>query len=88
MDLQKQNQQYYDSAIAWAEKYLSEATEPLQFNYKQGEIIDNDIQFIETNLARLKEDSIIIKRSAYYHIREFKQFYEKIKEKGLLDKLI
>ncbi len=88
MDLKKQNQKYYDAAIAWTEKYLSEATEPLQFNYKQGEIIDNDIQFLQTNLARLKEDSIIIKRSAYYHIRDFKQFIEKIKDKGLLEKLV
>jgi hypothetical protein len=88
MDVKKQNEEYYKKAIEWTEKYLQESTEPRQFHYKEGEIIDNDIQFLETNLARLKEDSIIIKRSAYYHIRNFKQFYEKIKEKGLLEKLV
>lgn len=86
--IQNQNEEYYKLAIAWAEKYLTEATEPRQFNYKQGEIICSDILFLETNLARLKEPSVIIKRSAYNHIREFKQFYEKIKEKGLLEKMI
>lgn len=84
----EQNQQYYDLAIKWAEQYLLDNTEPRKFHYKAGEIITSDIKFVETNLARLKEHSIVIKRSAYNHIREFKQFYEKIKEKGLLDKLI
>ena len=86
--MQNQNEQYYRQAISWAEKYLSEATEPREFRYKAGEIITNDITFVSTNLARLKEDPITIKRSAYNHIREFKQFYEKIKEKGLLEKLV
>lgn len=82
------NEEYYNQAILWVERYLQEATEPRQFNYKQGEIICDDIKFLETNLARIKEDSIIIKRSAYNHIRDFKQFYEKIKQKGLLEKLV
>lgn len=68
---------YYSVAIAWAENYLKENTEPKPFRYREGETIDNDIQFVSTSLDRLKHNSGREKHASYNRIRIFKQFLEK-----------
>lgn len=75
-------------AIAWGKEYLSQNKEPREFNYKQGVKICNDLQFVEVNVARIKNAKGVELHASYARLREFKQFYEKIKEKGLLNKLV
>ena len=87
MDSSK-NEQYYKMAIAWGENYLKENSEPRRFNYKQGVTICNDLQFVEVNVERIKHCKGLELHASYARLREFKQFYEKIKEKGLLNKLV
>lgn len=77
---------YYAMAIAWAEKYLEENTEPKPFKYKAGETITNDIQFVSTSLDRLKHNSGREKQASYNRIRIFKQFLEKTNTIGCLIK--
>lgn len=80
--------QYYAQAIAWGEKYLSEKTEAESFKVKLGEIVSSDIMFVSVQLERIKYNKGREQQAAYSRLREFKQFYEKIKENSLLDKLI
>jgi hypothetical protein len=87
MDSSK-NEQYYKMAIAWAEEYLKENKEPKPFNYKQGVAICNDLQFVAVNMERIKHSKGAELHASYARLREFKQFYEKIKEKGLLNKIV
>jgi hypothetical protein len=68
---------YYSIAIAWAENYLKENTEPKSFKYRAGETITDDIQFVSTSLIRLKHNSGREKHASYNRIRIFKQFLEK-----------
>ena len=75
-------------AIAWGENYLKENKEPRQFNYKQGQEITDDLKFVATNVERIRDAKGIELHASYSRLREFKQFYEKIKEKGLLNKLV
>lgn len=77
---------YYLAAISWAENYLKENTEPKPFKYKQGETIDNDIQFVSTSLERLKHNTGREKLASYNRIRIFKQFLEKTNTIGCLIK--
>ena len=75
-------------AIAWGEEYLSQNKEPRKFNYKQGQEITDDLKFVATNVERIRDAKGIELHASYARLREFKQFYEKIKEKGLLNKLV
>jgi len=80
--------QYYAQAIRWGEEYLQGKTEAETFKIKLGEIISNDIMFVSVQIERIKFNNGREQQAAYRRLREFKQFYEKIKENSLLDKLI
>jgi hypothetical protein len=79
---------YYSQAITWGEKYLCENKEAQSFKVKLGEIITDDLFFVSVQVERIKHNVGREKQGAYNRLREFKQFYEKIKENSLLDKLI
>ena len=84
----KDNKQYYAQAIAWGEEYLQGKTETQSFKVKLGEIVSNDIMFVSVQVERIKFNNGREQQAAYRRLREFKQFYEKIKENNLFDKLI
>jgi hypothetical protein len=46
------------------------------------------LQFVEVNIERIKHGKGAELHASYARLREFKQFYEKIKEKGLLNKIV
>jgi hypothetical protein len=75
-------------AIAWGENYLKENSDPRQFNYKQGVEITDDLKFVSVNIDRIKYGKGAELHASYARLRDFKQFYEKIKEKGLLNKIV
>ncbi len=75
-------------AITWGKEYLSQNKEPRKFSYKQGVTICNDLQFVEVNIERIKNAKGSELHASYARLRAFKQFYETIKEKGLLNKLV
>jgi hypothetical protein len=75
-------------AIAWGENYLKENQSPKKFNYKQGVEITDDLKFVSVNIERIKHSKGAELHASYARLREFKQFYEKIKEKGLLNKIV
>jgi hypothetical protein len=80
--------QYYAQAIRWGEEYLQGKTEAESFKVKLGETISNDIMFVSVQVERIKYNKGREQQAAYSRLREFKQFFEKIKENSLLDKLI
>lgn len=87
MDSSK-NEEYYSMAIAWGKEYLKQNQSPKSFSYKQGVTICNDLQFVEVNVERIKHSKGAELHASYARLRAFKQFYEKIKEKGLLNKIV
>jgi hypothetical protein len=83
-----ENEKYYQQAIAWGENYISSRQEPKPYKIKLGEIILDDIVFVSVQVERIKNAKGVELHASYRRLREFKHFYEKIKENDLLDKLI
>jgi len=79
---------YYAQAIKWGEEYLRKKDKAESFNVKLGEIVSDDIMFVSVQVERIKHNKGREQQASYRRLREFKQFYEKIKENTLLDKLI
>lgn len=73
-----ENEKYYQKAIAWGEQYLSENKEVRSFEYRKGEVINNDITFVDVQIERIKFCTGKEKSAAYNRLRVFKQFIEKL----------
>jgi hypothetical protein len=72
-----ENEIYYQKAIAWGEQYLSENKDSKVVNYKKGELINDDIFFVDVQIERIKFCKGKEKSAAYNRLRVFKQFIEK-----------
>lgn len=68
---------YYKMAEDWAEGYLRDNTEPKRMSIKQGEIINDDLFFIDVQLTRLRYAGGREQQAAYRRIREFKNYVQK-----------
>ena len=73
-----ENETYYQKAIEWGEQYLSENKEVRSFEYRKGEVINNDITFVDIQIERIKFCRGMEKSAAYNRLRVFKQFIEKL----------
>jgi hypothetical protein len=83
-----ENEKYYQQAIAWGENYIASTETPKPYKIKLGETILDDIVFVSVQVERIKHSKGVELHQSYRRLREFKHFYEKIKENDLLDKLI
>jgi hypothetical protein len=83
-----ENEKYYQQAIAWGENYIASRETPKPYKIKLGETILDDIVFVSVQVERIKHSKGVELHQSYRRLREFKHFYEKIKENDLLNKLI
>ena len=63
-------------AIEWGERYLQENNESKTFEYKKGEVINDDLKFVSVQVERIKERKGVELHAAYARLRAFKHFYE------------
>ena len=70
-------EKYYKMAEDWVEGYLRDNTVPKQMSIKQGEIILDDLFFIDVQLTRLRHAGGREQQAAYRRIREFKNYVQK-----------
>lgn len=82
----EKNDEYYKMAISWGEAYLKENTEPKKLSIKAGEIITNDLYYVDVQINRIKSSTGQELHASYSRLREFKVFVEKCKQ--MLDKII
>jgi hypothetical protein len=80
------SEKYYAMAVDWGKQYLQDNTEPKELRIKVGQLITNDLQFVDVNIERIVHGGGREQQSAYARLREFKIFIENCKP--IVDKII
>lgn len=80
------SEKYHAMAIDWGKQYLQDNTEPKELRIKVGQIITNDLQFVDVNTERILYGGGRERQAAYARLREFKIFIENCKP--IVDKII
>lgn len=73
-------------AVEWGRQYLKENSEPKELRIKVGELITNDLHFVDVNVERIQHGGGRERQAAYARLREFKIFVENCKP--IVDKII
>lgn len=70
-------EKYYKMAEDWAEAYIANNSESKVLQWKQGEIINDDLFFMSVQIERLRHAGGREQQAAYRRIREFKNYVSK-----------
>jgi hypothetical protein len=80
------SEKYYEMAISWGNQYLQDNSEPKEMRIKVGQIITNDLHYVDVNMERIMNGGGRERQAAYTRLREFKIFVENCKP--IVDKII